>query len=157
MKPKLQAIPMRSLDLNITERLHERVLTAAAYEGVTIDAFLEHALVAAAVETERRLFRDASNRDPNEYPHKCDYCEDRFKLPMHRARHVTWSHPDMVPKKEQVVGPTAEAVIQVVVQAIKEVATTETADPRFKLDPDIDQDLLDEFDQRYYDDVPRLD
>jgi len=141
---------MRSIDLNITERLHERVLAAAAHEGMTFDGYVEHALSSAAVETERHAARVPSTRDPAEYPHKCDYCEDRFRLPMHRARHVKWTHPEMWPDKDEepvveVTGSTEELVVQV------------ETDPRFKLDPEIDQDLLDTFDQRYYDDVPRLD
>jgi len=138
---------MRSIDLSITERLHERVLAAAAQEGMTFDGYVEHALSAAAVETERHAARVPSTRDSVEYPYKCDYCEDRFRLPMHRARHVKWSHPEMWPDKDE--GP--------VVVVDSDVASAVEVDPRFKLDPDIDQDLLDTFDQRYYDDVPRLD
>jgi hypothetical protein len=155
--PARKPIEMRSLDLNITAKLADRVMSAAADEGMTLDGFLERAVLVAVKESEKAAGLRHSNRDPKKYPHKCDYCEDRFKLPMHRQRHVTWTHPEMVDKDETVVtGPTAEDVIHGVVEAIKEVATAETADPRFKLAPGM-EDMLDEFDQRYYADVPRLD
>lgn len=140
---------MMSLDINITERLKDRLELASAYEGVTVDGFLEQAVLSAVIESERRHSRDAElYRDAAEYPYKCDHCPKRFKLPMHRARHVQWSHPeavdlDSLPEPEP--EPEPESAPEPELEEVK-----------FKVDPSV-ADLMDEFDARFNDDIPRLD
>ena len=145
-----------SLPIEITERLLDRVRLAAAFEGMSLDAFLERAVLASVHETEKRVSRNSElYRDAEEYPYKCDYCPRRFKLPMHRGRHVAWDHPEMIEKDEDLkqrvdVDPTvAEPVLaSIPVEAEKE---------KFKLAPGIDAEMFEDFEKRFDADVPRLD
>ena len=163
--PKRVVTPPREmqLELNITERLKDRVEVAAAYEGMSRDGYIERALISAVHETEKRASKDAAEfRDAKEYPYKCDYCPERFKLPMHRARHVTWSHPEMAAKEEDdAVHQDDEPVVNIdpavkesIVATVKE--TVAELDPKFKLAPGM-EDLMDEFEAKLADDVPTFD
>lgn len=158
-----------SLPLDVTERLLDRVRNAAAEEGMTLESYCERALINAVIDSERRLAKNSDIfRNAKLYPYKCDYCEKRFKLPMHRARHITWSHPDMaaevdndrlkLPEVEPEPEPETETEDEE--RQNRTVARPKPVEPEkqeFKLAPGIDADMLDDFDKYFADDVPRLD
>lgn len=159
-----------SLPLDVTERLLDRIRLAAAFEGVSLESFAERALIASVLDTERRIAKDAElYRDAKTHPYQCDYCEKRFKLPMHRARHVQWSHPEMVDERDQIAH---EPPLGLIVEEEDEAPTKAqfdeqkrefdatgppVPDEKFKLAPGIDADMFDDFEKRFTDDVPRLD
>lgn len=166
MSKRVQPTPtIRTLDLDITDRLHDRVILAAAHEGMTVGAYLERAILAAVLDTEKRAARhDEAYRDAKDYPYVCEYCPARFKLPMHRARHVTWTHPEMAPQQDadtveaeiRVAPLTPQQAAQVIAEAVAnktevelpEQETNPEPDPRFKLAEGIDPDLMEEFDRK---------
>jgi hypothetical protein len=75
-------------------------MAAVEAEGLTRDAWLQKAILDAVQVTESVYGDDNAYRDSKTYPLKCLYCKRRFKVPMHRARHVRWAHPEMLKEND---------------------------------------------------------
>jgi len=144
------------LEVNVTERLLDRLRNSAAVEGMTQDGYIERAILNAIIESERRASRrERIYRDADEFPYKCDYCAERFKLPMHRGNHIRHTHPEYVEDVEPQV--TIDPKLR---ESIAETVAVQAVDqPPLKL-ADGMAELMETFEEklaRYQDDVPRLD